>query len=145
MARIDCTKPKPLKRPSTSVLEPKVERQERISPATLFRKWQIDCDCDDNEHQLKWARLTSKNLAQFNKMGRKKGTNKRSASAPAESTGKSGTTETTSTASSGFAMQARKNGILDPSSSKPPKNLEDIRKWGARSRATAPPLRVSVQ
>ncbi|KAK3371956.1 hypothetical protein B0H63DRAFT_526819 [Podospora didyma] len=38
-----------------------------------------------------------------------------------------------------FAIQAYKNGILEPSSSKPPENLEDIRNRVAGSRGTASP------
>jgi hypothetical protein len=78
-------------------------------------------------------------LALFNKVETRKGSNKVSASAHPESTDKSSATKTISTTSSGFDVQAYKNGILDPSSSKPPENLEDIRKRYAQSRRTAPP------
>ncbi|KAK4674680.1 hypothetical protein QC763_0026790 [Podospora pseudopauciseta] len=63
------------------------------------------------------VRLTRKNLALFNKMGKKK------TSDPSDD---SGSTKTISTTASGFAIQAYKNGVLDPSSSKPPKDLEEI-------------------
>lgn len=130
--------PTPPTRSYVSVLEPEVERTEQLSPATRLRKRQIgsDGDGDDNEHQSKRTRLTRKNLALFNKMAKKKGTNK--VSAP-ESTVESSTTKTTSTTSSGFAIQARKNGILNPLSSKPPENLEDIRKRYPQPRGTASP------
>ncbi|RSL48258.1 hypothetical protein CEP54_013025 [Fusarium duplospermum] len=39
----------------------------------------------------------------------------------------------------GFAMQARKNGILEPLDSKPPANLADIRERHTRSRGTPSP------
>ncbi|GAP92039.1 putative heterokaryon incompatibility [Rosellinia necatrix] len=80
---------------------------------------------------LKPARLTRKNLAEFNNMGEKKTSDPTDASLT--------TTKTTLTTTSGFAIQARNNGILDPIDSKPPKNLEDIRKRQTRSRATASP------
>ncbi|KAK0621575.1 hypothetical protein B0T17DRAFT_508911 [Bombardia bombarda] len=70
---------KPHGRPSTSLLEARVEEQERVSPATPLRKRRIDSDGGDNGQQLKRARLTRKNLAGFNKMG-KKGTSKTMAS-----------------------------------------------------------------
>ncbi|OAA63243.1 hypothetical protein SPI_03406 [Niveomyces insectorum RCEF 264] len=94
------------------------------------RKRQVAADSDDDKPQPKRARLTRKNLAQFNKMGKKKAT---------DPTDESKSTKTTSTTSSGFAEKARKNGILPPLNSKPPKNLEDIRKRYAKSRATASP------
>lgn len=134
--------PKPLKRQDTSLPEPSVERQEQVSPTTRLRKRRIDSDSGDNGHQLKRARLTRKNLALFNKMGKKKetkGTNKASVSAPSESTDESSTTKTTSTTTSGFAVRARDNGILHHRHSKPPTNLENIQKQHARSRETASP------
>ena len=129
----------PLERPYTSLSEPKVEWEEQISPATLLRKRHIDSNSDnDNEHQPKRTRLTRKTLALFNKMGKNKG-GKALASAPLESTSKSSTTRTTSTKMSGFAMQARRNGILGPLHSKPPANLDDIHKRHAQYRGTASP------
>ena len=65
-------------------------------------------------------------------MVRKKGANEVSAPGPPASTAGS-LTKTL------LAMQTRKNGILDAFSSKPPTNLEDIRKRYARSRGTASP------
>jgi hypothetical protein len=123
-------KPTPPKRPYTSFLEPN-ERQ-------------IGSDGDNDQHQPKRAQLTRKNLALFNKIAKNKG-KKASASAPADSTDESSTTKTTSTTSSGFAIQAYKNGILDPSSSKPPENLEDIRKRVAKSRGTASPTESAYE
>ena len=61
------------------------------------------------------------------------------ASALPHSTVPSSTIRTVSTTSSGFADQARKNGILHPLVSHPPKNLEDIRKQHARPRESASP------
>src|SRR5579862_3691808 len=127
-------KPDPPRHPYASSLEPKIERSEQVSPAAQSRKRQIGSDVDDNELQLKRAWLTRKNLALFNKMAKKKEANKASASAPQESTVEPPITKTTSTMSSGFAIQAYNNGILDPLHSKPPTNLEDIQKRHAKSR-----------
>lgn len=52
--------------PHASSPEPKIEEEEQASPATRLRKRQIGRDGDENEHQLKRARLTRKNLALFN-------------------------------------------------------------------------------
>lgn len=112
-------------------------RPEQVSPATLLRKRQIGSDGDDDEHQPKRARLTRKNLALFSKMTKKKGTTK--PSARPDSTAESSTSKTTSTTSSGFAIQAHRNGILNHLHSKPPKNLEDVVERLARSRETASP------
>ncbi|KAI0433365.1 hypothetical protein F5Y09DRAFT_329065 [Xylaria sp. FL1042] len=92
-------KPKPSKRPYASSLELK-----QIGSGS---------DSDNNEHQPKRFRLTQKNLALFNKMRRKKGTDKTLKSGAPESTAESSTTKT------------------------PPKNLEDFHERYARSRATA--------
>ncbi|EFY87835.1 hypothetical protein MAC_06083 [Metarhizium acridum CQMa 102] len=133
--------PKPPGRPPTLPLELKVEGQKQHPPATESWKRQVgsDGDGDGDEHQPKRAPLTQKNLARFNKMGRKKGISKVSAPAPPESTTESTTTKTTSTTSSGFAIQAYKNGILEPRYSQPPTNLKKIQDQHARSRATASP------
>lgn len=72
-------------------------------------------------------------------MGKKKGIHTTSVSVPLESMAESTTTKTTSTTSSGFAIQAYKNGILDPLSSKPPTNLQDIRERYVQPRRTASP------
>ncbi|KAK5654360.1 hypothetical protein OQA88_7269 [Cercophora sp. LCS_1] len=96
--------------------------------STQTRKRQLDSD--DDKPQPKRARLTRKNLAAFDKMGKKKTSDDDSGSTE---------TKTTSTTSSGFAIKARNNGILDPRSSKPPKSLNGIRKRYAKSRATASP------
>ncbi|KAF3061174.1 hypothetical protein GL218_03755 [Daldinia childiae] len=45
------------------------------------------------------------------------------------------------TQASGFAIQAYNNGILDPLSSNPPTNIEDIRTRYAQSRGTASPIK----
>ncbi|KAF4513344.1 hypothetical protein G6O67_000623 [Ophiocordyceps sinensis] len=131
-------KSKPLKR-RDSLPEPSVERQEQVSPTAQLRKRQIDSDGDNDKRRLKRARLTPKNLALFNKMGRRKASNTASTPAHPESTVGSSSAKTMSTTTSGFAIQAHKNGILGPLYSKPPTNLGDIRKRHARSRATASP------
>ena len=101
---------------------------ERPEPASTTRKRRIDDN--DVEPQPKRAPLTRKNLSTFDKMGKK-------TSNPTD--GLSITTKTTSTTMSGFANKARKNGILDPRSSKPPKNLKEIRERHSKTRATASP------
>lgn len=134
---------------SQAELSPAQEEQVPANPPS--RKRQLESD-DDAEPQTKRARttrptseparLTRRNLARFNKMG-KKGTSKvpPSASDPLKGlSGKSsGTARTLSTTTSGFADQAYKNGILDPLDAKPPPNLEDVRERLARSRTTASP------
>ncbi|KAK0612378.1 hypothetical protein B0T17DRAFT_584141 [Bombardia bombarda] len=80
------------------------------------------------------ARLTRKNLALLNKMNNTEGSKK--TSTHLDSTDSSSTRKTLSTTASGFVLQARENGILDPFDSKPPKNLKDIRKRLAEPRAT---------
>jgi hypothetical protein len=122
---------------SQAELPPAQEEQVQANPPS--RKRQLDGD-DDAEPRTKRAqttrpnsepaRLTRKNLALFDKMGKKK------SSDPSDD---SGSTKTISTTSTGFAIQARENGILDPLDSKPPKNLDDIRNRLAESRATASP------
>ncbi|KAI0117716.1 hypothetical protein GGR51DRAFT_264758 [Nemania sp. FL0031] len=133
--------------PPLKLSEPKTQEQEQeqVSPATQSPKRQIDSDDDGddhhhNEHRLKRARLTRKNLTRFNEMGKKKGTQAAAPpSAPQDSTTESTTTKTASTTTSGFAVQAYKNGILGPSSSKPPTNLEEIRKRYIEPRGTPSP------
>ncbi|KAK0706668.1 hypothetical protein B0T26DRAFT_756145 [Lasiosphaeria miniovina] len=72
----------------TSSPDLKLNGPRQVSPATQLRERQIgsDGDREDNGRQIKRARLTRKNLALFDKMGKKKGPNKASASAPPEST-----------------------------------------------------------
>src|SRR5579862_2036110 len=122
-------KPDPPGHPYASSLEPKIERSEQVSPAARSQKQQISSNVNDNKLQLKQAWLTRKNLALFSK----------TASAPQESTVEPSITKTTSTTSSGFAIQAYNNGILDPLHSKPPTNLEDTQKRHARSIKTISP------
>ncbi|KAK5657586.1 hypothetical protein OQA88_3160, partial [Cercophora sp. LCS_1] len=110
--------------------EPHTHAEEKQAPqSTQTRKRRLDSD-NDAEPRTKRVRLTRKNLAAFDKMGKKK-----------TSDDDSGSTETkaTSTTSSGFAIKAHRNGILEPAYSKPPANLENIRKQHAKSRATASP------
>lgn len=120
--------PKSLER-GTSLPKPKVEEQDKTSPATQMRKQQIDSDDDNNEHKSRKARLTQKNLARFNNMVKKKEANK--PSALSDSTGES-TTKTTSTKTSGFAIQAHKNGMYHPLNSKPLINCEARQERDAR-------------
>ncbi|KAK0655385.1 hypothetical protein B0T16DRAFT_10295 [Cercophora newfieldiana] len=115
--------------------EPRPKQERQAAPAATPRKRQIDDS--DVEPQPKRARLTRKkltrkNLAEFNKMGKKK------ASDPTDDSG-STKTKSTSTTSTGFADKARKNGILPPRSSKPPTNLDEIHRRHAKSRETASP------
>jgi hypothetical protein len=72
------------------------------------------------------VRLTRKNLGLFDKMGNTKGSKK--TSTHHDSTTESSSTKSLSTTAPGFAVQARKNGILDPRTSSPPENLEEIRR-----------------
>jgi hypothetical protein len=92
------------------------EPQTRTPAITPPQKRQIDGDID--ELRSKRARLTRKNLALFNHMGK---------------------TKTTSTTTSGFAIQTYENGILPPRRSKPPTNLKDIQERHIKSRDTASP------
>ena len=86
---------------------------------------------------MKRRRLTRRNLALFSGTRRKK--EKASALESAVDLTSSSTTETTSTTASGFAEQARENGILHPTHSRPPKNLDAILERHNKSRATASP------
>ncbi|KAK3320252.1 hypothetical protein B0T19DRAFT_451516 [Cercophora scortea] len=117
--------------PELSQAELMPTQGEQVPANPPSRKRQIAVDSDDDKPQPKRARLTRKNLALFDKMGKKKD--------PQDSTTSSQKTKTTSTTPSGFADQAYKNGILPPRHSKPPKNLEDIHKRHTTSRATASP------
>ncbi|KAK3337128.1 hypothetical protein B0T19DRAFT_61254 [Cercophora scortea] len=122
---------------SQAELPPTQEEQVPVNPRS--RKRQRDSD-DDAELRAKRAqtaqptlepaRLTRQNLARFNKMSTKK------TSDPSDD---SGSTKTLSTTASGFDVRARKNGILDPIGSRPPKNLEEIRERLAAPRETASP------
>lgn len=104
-------------------------QEEQAPPRTTqSRKRRIDSDSDD-EPLAKRARLTQKNLALFDKMGKKK---------VLESTDGSTTTTTTS----GFADKAYKNRIFQPLHSKTPTNHEARRKRGAESRGTASPTEM---
>ncbi|KAK3336898.1 hypothetical protein B0T19DRAFT_410879 [Cercophora scortea] len=127
--------------PKLSQAEPLPTQEEQVPANPLSRKRRVDRDNDNEDKpQLKRARLTRKNLALFTKMGKdKKKESKKSSSSHRDSTSGSQKTKTTSTTSSGFAIQAYKNGILDPLGSKPPANLEDIRERHVKSRDTASP------
>ncbi|KAF3768237.1 hypothetical protein M406DRAFT_240996, partial [Cryphonectria parasitica EP155] len=100
----------------------------------------------DNEPQLKRARLTRTNLALFDKMV--KDFNPSARHSAGSALGKStvvSSSRTMSTTMSGFALQAEKNGILDPSSSKPPANLHNIHERYDRSRRTASPTESAYE
>jgi hypothetical protein len=100
------------------------------------------------------APLSERNLTLFDKMGRRdkgkgygldrgRGPSK---GASSESTSdKSSTTKTLSATASGFAMQATKNGILDPSRSDPPANIDEIRAWHERARETPSPTKTEFE
>jgi len=103
--------------------------EEQAPRTTQSRKRQIDSDRDD-EPLAKRTQLTRKNLALFDKMGRKN---------TSEPTDESGSSKTTSITSSGFDLKAYKNGILLPLSSKAPTNHDTRRERSARSRGTASP------
>ncbi|KAJ4314685.1 hypothetical protein N0V84_008760 [Fusarium piperis] len=124
---------------------PELAQAEQLPASPPSQKRQLDGDDHDHDDHdaepqakrarttrptSKPARLTRQNLARFNKMGKKKTSN------PSDD---SRSTKTLSTTASGFAVQARENGILDPFSSKPPMNLEEIHRRLARTRATASP------
>lgn len=105
------------------------------------------------------ARLTRKNLARLNKLGRvskkdKTGKDNEAAAArpsitdedsiaSSSSSSLSLSSEALSTTAPGFALQARNNGILDASVSRPPSNLTELRKRLAQPRdSTSPPESV---
>ncbi|KAK5663088.1 hypothetical protein OQA88_6504 [Cercophora sp. LCS_1] len=113
---------------SQAELLPTQEEQVLANPSS--RKQRVEDD--DCEPQPKRARLTRKNLTLFDKMRK----HSKKTSDPSDD---SGSTKTISTTSTGFAIQARKNGILEPRHSKPPTNLEDLHERHARSRETASP------
>ncbi|KPM42330.1 hypothetical protein AK830_g4223 [Neonectria ditissima] len=131
--------PKPLNRPYASLPEPTGECQEQVSPATLLQTRPIDVDSNnDIEYRPKRIPLTRKALALFNRMEKNKGENGLASPLP-DFTVPSSTTKTISTTMSGFAMQARQNGILNLMLSKPPANLGDIQKRHAQSRGSPSP------
>ncbi|KAL2689429.1 hypothetical protein Neosp_003483 [[Neocosmospora] mangrovei] len=120
-------KTQPLQEPSQAEHPP--SREEQAPTTAKSRKREIDSD-SGVEPLTKRARLTQKNLALFDKMGKKK------SSDPTED---SKTTKTTSTTTSGFADKAYKNHILHPHYSKRPTNIDDIRRRYGASRDTASP------
>ncbi|KPM35401.1 hypothetical protein AK830_g11176 [Neonectria ditissima] len=115
---------------STSEPDLSLSKRARLTQTDLQRPGSVG----GSEHRLQRARLTRKNLTLFDKMTRK-GTSNESESGLGGSSTVS--TKTTSTTMPGFAMQALDNGILDPSLSKPPENLHEIRRRHAQSRASA--------
>lgn len=87
----------------------------------------------------KRARLTRENLATFDKMAKKKAGINVSASLTTDTVAESTSTRTTSTTTSGFAMRAYKNGILNSRSSKPPSNIRVIQENHLRPRHSPSP------
>ncbi len=119
---------------------PELSQAEQVPANPPSRKRQLNGD-DDTEPQTKRARttrpiseparLTRQNLRTLQQDGQEEVLRP-----PRDD---SGSTKTLSTTASGFDIQAYKNGILEPSRSKPPSNLEDIHKRLARTRVTASP------
>lgn len=68
-------------------------------------------------------------------MGQDKPKESKKSSSRGDSTSESQKTKTTSTTTSGFAIQAHKNGIVNPIGSKPPANLKDLRHQHSKSGA----------
>ncbi|KAF2964694.1 hypothetical protein GQX73_g8888 [Xylaria multiplex] len=136
-------RPKPPKCRDTSLPQCKVERQHQILLTSRVQKRQIESEQDDsnNEHELRRARLTRKNLARLNRMAKRKRPSKESASASilTDSTADSSSAKTISTTSPGFAIRAHRNGIVGSLYSKPPTNLGTIHEQHAKPRASASP------
>ena len=112
---------------------PELAQVAQLPPSPPSRKRQIDSDSDsdsDDEPAARRTRLTRKNLALFDKTGKKK---------PSGLTDDSKSTKNTSTMTSGFADKAYKNGILRPLHSRPPTNLDDFRRRYTAPRTTASP------
>ncbi len=116
-------------------------QEEQVPANPPLRKRPLDSD-DDAEPRAKRARttrptseparLTRKNLARFDKMGKKKVPD------PTDES-KSTKTKTTSTTTSGFADKAYKNHILPRIDSKRPTSTNDTRRRHAAPRDTASP------
>jgi hypothetical protein len=131
--------------------------QVSAAPPARKRKGQLDSDDDDDDDDAeprakrptrptsKPARLTRQNLARFSRkmgnngslLGSLLGSTAHRGSTTKSS--KSSNTKTLPTMASGFAIQAYKNGVLNPSSSKPPANLSDICQRSALPRGMASP------
>jgi hypothetical protein len=118
-----------------SFLEPEFEED---SQDTAPRKRHIGSN-SENERQLKRARLTRGNLALFDKMTKKKIDTKVSLLSGSTADSSKTQTKTISTTSSGFEVQATKNGILLSTNSKAPKNAQDLVGRLNQSRDTASP------
>lgn len=112
--------------------------EEPAPQTTPPRKRQAASD-DSDPLPSKRARLTRENLARFDKMGSSHRGAKKGSTHHDSTTKSSSSTKSLSTTAPGFAVQARNNGILDPRGSRPPANLEEIRRRLACSRATASP------
>ena len=118
-----------------SFLEPELEED---SQGIATRKRHISSN-SENERQLKRARLTQGNLTLFDKMTKKNVDTKASLLSGSTADSSKTQTKTISTTSSGFEVQATKNGILLSTNSKAPKNAEDLVGRLNQSRDTASP------
>ncbi len=98
------------------------------------RELSVGSGSDDvqGQQQPKRTRLTRDNLAALGSLERPKGASQNSGDSPAE---------TGSTTSSGFEVQATRNGILLSSNSKPPANLPGLVAHLNRSRDSPSPTR----
>ncbi|KAL2260069.1 hypothetical protein VTK26DRAFT_6042 [Humicola hyalothermophila] len=108
----------------------------RSSSSDYHRERSSDGE-EDGEPLRERAPLTEKNLAVFNSMAGKGKNHLPSSTSPDDSSELS--SETTSTTTPGFAVQAQKNGILHPRQSKPPTNIDEIRERLSRARESASP------
>ncbi|EFX03438.1 hypothetical protein CMQ_366 [Grosmannia clavigera kw1407] len=115
---------------------PAIEEHKLLPPTAPSRNPHIGGDGDGDERQPIPARLTRKNLALLNRMGKRK---RPTTSGSRETMSTSSSGRSSSSMTSGFALQAYKNGILQPLYSKPPTNLTSIRSRGAASRETPSP------
>lgn len=104
----------------------------------------------DESEVSQTALLTRTNLSIFNELAVKPGSGKApstmsaSASLASSPVATSASRKTISSTSSGFAIQAYRNGILDKWCSKAPINLEELRVHFTQSRSTSPPPSNSV-
>ncbi|KAI1406778.1 hypothetical protein F5Y13DRAFT_176396 [Hypoxylon sp. FL1857] len=127
---------------STPILIPgtNTKRQIQVVLATRSQKLHDDDD-DDSKHQVKLAQLTQENLALFNEATKRQKTlkkaNKVTNKAPTPAL-----PEPTDTLLS-LKTHFKKNGLLDPLSSKPPRNLKGIRARYVSSSVSTPPSELA--
>lgn len=113
--------------------------KDEALPAGVSQTRQTNSQSHDSRYYRRRARLTRENLAVFDKMTKKKVPINVSASVTTVSVAESSSTRTTSTTASGFAIQAYKNGILNPRLSKPPSNIRLIQENNLRNRHSTSP------